>query len=37
LFHADGTANAEVLWETARRADFRHYGTLMLLSLLTSR
>jgi hypothetical protein len=27
LFHADGAADAEILWETTRRADFRHYGT----------
>jgi len=27
LFHADGAADAKILWETARRADFRHYGT----------
>ena len=34
LFHADGAAYAKILWETAGRTDFRHYGTLMLLDLV---
>jgi hypothetical protein len=37
LFHANCAADAKILWETARRADFRHYGTLMLLDLVTTR
>jgi hypothetical protein len=37
LFHANGAADAKILWETARRADFRHYGILKLLELVTTR
>jgi hypothetical protein len=37
LFHANSAAHAKILWETARRADFRHYGTLKLLELVITR
>jgi hypothetical protein len=37
LFHADSAAYAEILWETAGRADFRHYGDLKLLQLVNRR
>lgn len=37
LFHANGAAYAKILWETAGRADFRHYGTLKLLELVMRR
>jgi len=37
LFHADGAAYTEILWETAGRADFRHYGILKLLELVIRR
>ena len=37
LFHANGAADAKILWETARRADFRHYEILKLLELVKTR
>ena len=37
LFHANSAADAKILWETARRADFRHYAILKLLELVTTR